>query len=516
MIEDLKFRPEALLQRGILSMNMVARLLIAVFLCLGLTGCSSVINVKEPSHSPSPTLTPQESTYSFDGPEGNSMENSRNNDEKNSGAEGENVITVYCDSGEVVKFIKKFQELHPDFEYEIEIYTEYAFGDEYPERVHDLINGRLGVIPDIYSVITEDICRFTKGSDYHYAVPFEELGIDAEKLVKEAEIPQYMIDVCTNPEGKLVALGYQNTAGAFIYRRSIAKKVWGTDDPEVISGKIGPGWDKFMNAADKLKAKGYVICSGIYDLWKPFEMNAEQGWFKDGLVIDPTREEFLDYAREMVEKGYTNNTIWWTNEWYADMKGEGEREVFGFFGPYWLVSYVIAGNSGGDNPGEGTYGDWAVCDPPAGFFWGNTMFLAHRNTRHKEAVGEIIRWLTLDTSETGAQYLWATGEISGSMEIPSSVMVSKKLEYKYDFLGGQDMLEAYLPATQYAHGDSQSEYDSWIGYLWQNEAMEYAQGNKTREQAITDFKVRVDEHLKYLAKMEAYWDKPEETGGPSN
>jgi hypothetical protein len=144
------------------------------------------------------------------------------------------------------------------------------------------------------------------------------------------------------------------------------------------------------------------------------------------------------------------------------------------------------------------------------------MFLAHRNTRHKEAVGEIIRWLTLDTSETGAQYLWATGEISGSMEIPSSVMVSKKLEYKYDFLGGQDMLEAYLPATQYAHGDSQSEYDSWIGYLWQNEAMEYAQGNKTREQAITDFKVRVDEHLKYLAKMEAYWDKPEETGGPSN
>jgi hypothetical protein len=42
-----------------------------------------------------------------------------------------------------------------------------------------------------------------------------------------------------------------------------------------------------MNAG-QLKAKGYVICSGIYDLWKPFEMNAEQDGSRTP-VIDPTR-----------------------------------------------------------------------------------------------------------------------------------------------------------------------------------------------------------------------------------
>jgi multiple sugar transport system substrate-binding protein len=507
LIEDLKLRPKALLPRRILSMNRVARLLITVFLCLSLAGCSSVKNVKVPSPSPSPTPTPQESTNSFDEPEDNSAESSQDNGEKNSGTEGENVITVYCDNGEIVKFIKKFQELYPDFGYEIEIYTEYGFGDENPDRVHDLVNGRWGVIPDIYSVAREDIYKFTKGSDHKFAVPFEELGPDVDKLVKEAEIAQYMIDACTNPEGKLVALGYQSTAGAFIYRRSIAKKVWGTDDPSVISGKIGPGWDKFMKAAAELKAKGYSICSGVLDIWKPIEMSSEQGWFRDGqLVIDPAREEFLDIARKMVENGYTNNTIGWNDGWYADMKGEGEREVFGFFGPFWLVKYVIADNSGK------TYGDWAVCDPTEGFFWEGTIILAHRNARHKEAVGKIIRWLTLDTSETGGQYLWANGEISGSIEIPSSATVAKKLEYKYDFLGGQDLFEAYLSAAQCARGNSLSEYDSTISLYWQEMAVEYAQGLKTREQAIADFKERVDQRLDYYAEREAYWNKPEETG----
>ncbi|MGI6623781.1 MAG: extracellular solute-binding protein [Acetivibrionales bacterium] len=479
-------------------MNRVARLLITVFLCLSLAGCSSVKNVKVPSPSPSPTPTPQESTNSFDEPEDNSAESSQDNGEKNSGTEGENVITVYCDNGEIVKFIKKFQELYPDFGYEIEIYTEYGFGDENPDRVHDLVNGRWGVIPDIYSVAREDIYKFTKGSDHKFAVPFEELGPDVDKLVKEAEIAQYMIDACTNPEGKLVALGYQSTAGAFIYRRSIAKKVWGTDDPSVISGKIGPGWDKFMKAAAELKAKGYSICSGVLDIWKPIEMSSEQGWFRDGqLVIDPAREEFLDYAREMFEKGYTNNNneAWWTEEWLGGIRGEGEKEILGYFGPYWFSNFTMLYYCGGDRPGEGTYGDWAVCDPPAGFWNSGSVVMVNKNTKHRDAVAEIIRWLTLDASETGCQYLIARGELFNGDSFPASAAVMKKLSRKSDFLGGQDVFEACLSAVQHANRASLTEYDETINNIWLEEAEAYAEGRKTREQAIADFKQRVAEQL---------------------
>lgn len=207
-------------------MKKAVRLLVVWLLCLSMAGCSSSELVNEPTTSPSLEPAPH---YTAEETE----ERRTNEDGEESAAEDEKVITVYCDTGEVFDLIKKFQELHPDFEYEIEIYTEYAFGDEYPDRVHDLVNGRLDVIPDIYSVAREDIYKFTKGSDHEYALPFEELGIDVDKLIEEAEIPQYMMDAYTNPQGKLVALAYQNTAGAFIYRRSIAKKVWGTDDPDV-------------------------------------------------------------------------------------------------------------------------------------------------------------------------------------------------------------------------------------------------------------------------------------------
>lgn len=230
----------------------------AVILCMSLASCSSVQNTPETSSS-NLAPTPQESLDAADGP----GENAQDNTGGENGSEKDKVITVYYDTGEVVDLIHKFQELHPDFGYEIEIYTEYNFGDEYNDLVHDLVNERLGVIPDIYSVAREDICRFTKGSDCQYALPFEELGLDVDRPVKEAEINQYMIDACTNPDGKLVALGYQSTAGAFIYRRSIAKKVWGTDDPAVIASKIGPGWDKFLKAAARTQVQeafySYII-----------------------------------------------------------------------------------------------------------------------------------------------------------------------------------------------------------------------------------------------------------------
>ena len=82
-----------------------------------------------------------------------------------------------------------------------------------------------------------------------------------------------------------------------------------------------------------------------------------------------------------------------------------EKRRYSAFGPYWFAR--IYGLLLGGSPGR-NIGDWAVCDLPAGFFRQATIILAHRNTRHKEAV-EVIRWLTLDTSETGCQYLLASG-----------------------------------------------------------------------------------------------------------
>ena len=158
-----------------------------------------------------------------------------------------------------------------------------------------------------------------------------------ETAVKEADIAQYTIDVGTNKDGDLVGLGYQATGGAFIYRRSIAKAVWGTDDPATVSEKIGSGtgsWDKFYQAAADLSKKGSAIVSGDGDIWHAVENSSDRGWIVDGkLNLDPKREEFLELSKKLKDNGYFNDTRDWQDAWFADMKGEGAKPVLGFFGP---------------------------------------------------------------------------------------------------------------------------------------------------------------------------------------
>ena len=78
---------------------------------------------------------------------------------------------------------------------------------------------------------------------------------------------------------------------------------------------------------------------------------------------------FLDESRKLKDNGYHNDTQDWSDAWFADMKDEGEKPIFGYFGPAWLINYTLAPNCGGEKVGEGTYGDWAISQSPIGFSW---------------------------------------------------------------------------------------------------------------------------------------------------
>jgi ABC-type glycerol-3-phosphate transport system substrate-binding protein len=158
----------------------------------------------------------------------------------------------------------------------------------------------------------------------------------------------------------------------------------------------------------------------------------------------------------------------------------------------------MAGNSGGTKAGEGTYGDWAVCEPPVGFFWGGTWVLANKDSKVKAAVGDIIEWITLDSSEQGLQYFWANGTLNGpggTKDTVASGTVMSKSDGKLEFLGGQNMFDVFVPAGQFATGTNKTQYDETINTYWRNQVREYTAGNKTREQAIADFKQDVADNL---------------------
>ena len=423
-------------------------------------------------------------------------------------------INLYAFTDEVPNMVKKYIETHPDFgaKYELKVTQVPTTNGEYqPALDQALQNG--GV--DMFCAEAAFVKKYTQGDGSKYAASYEDLGItDVAKKISDGKIAQYTVDIGTNKDGKVVGLGFQATGGAFIYRRSIAKDVFGTDDPATIKSEVGPGWDKFWSAAEKLKAKNYGIVSGDGDVWHAVENSSDTGWLNDDgkLVIDPKREAFFDISKQLMDKGWHNNTRDWTDAWYADMRDQsganekGEKDVvdentkhiFGFFGPAWLINYTIVKQVGGEKKGEGTYGDWAICESPVGFFWGGTWVLGTKDSKVKDGVAQIIEWITLDTSETGLQYQWANGTLygaGGTKDAVASSAVMEKADGKVALLDDQNMFDVFVPANASANGKTLTQYDESINSIWRDQVRMYSSGQKSKEDAIKDFKQKVKDDL---------------------
>ena len=411
-------------------------------------------------------------------------------------------INVWAFTDEVPNMLQKYVDEHPEFGFELNTTIIATTDGLYQPALDAALQAGGAEAPDIYCAEAAFILKYAQGDASGFAAPYKDLGIDVDKAIKDGQIADYSVQIGTNPGGDVVALGYQATGGAFIYRRSVAKDVWGTDDPATVKEKIGGGsgsWDKFWTAAEELKAKGYGIISGDGDLWHAVENSSATGWIVDGkLNIDPKREAFLDLSMKLKENGYHNDTQDWQDAWFADMKGEGEKEVLGFFGPAWLINYTIAPNCGGEKVGEGTYGDWAICESPIGFFWGGTWLLANKDSKVKKAVGELINWVTLDTSEDGLQYKWANGTLNGEGGTKDSVAsgaVMSKSNGELEFLGGQNMFDVFVPANAYANGKNLTQYDETINSAWRDAVRQYTSGQLSRDEAIAAFKTTVKDKL---------------------
>ncbi len=426
---------------------------------------------------------------------------------------GSEVINLWSFTNEVPNMIGKYIELHPEFgeTYTVKV-TIIATTDGAYQPALDaaLVNGGEDA-PDIYTAEAAFILKYTQGDMASYAATYKDLGIDVDAEIEAADIAPYTIDIGSR-DGEVVALGYQATGGAMIYRSSIALDTWGTDDPAEIEEIVGAGsgnWDKFWDAAEDLSAKGYAIVSGDGDVWHSVE-NANDAWIKDGaLNMDTGRFDLFDISYDLTENGWSNNTSDWTEGWYADMQGIGEKPVFCFFGPAWLINYVMAGNVGGDAaPADGdftqgnTYGDWRVCAPPVGFFWGGTWLLANKDTEQKEGVAEFIEWVTLDCSETGLQYLWANGTFNGeggTKDCVASGTVMAISDGTLDFLGGQDMFPAFIAGNANATGENMTQYDETINSFFRDAVRQYAlpegefYGDK--DAAIAQFAENVNDNL---------------------
>lgn len=413
-------------------------------------------------------------------------------------------LNLWAFTDEVPGMAEKYIAANPDCGITLNTTIIATTDGAYQPALDQALMGGGADAPDMYVAESAFVLKYTKGDMQDYAMPYKNLGINVDKACKDADIAKFTMEIGSNTKGEIDALAYQSTGGCYIYRRSVAKKVFGSDDPKTVQNAIGGGtgnWDKYFEAAAKCAEKGVAIVSGDGDIWHAVENSSDKGWIVDGkLYIDAKREALLDISKKLTDNGWSNQTQDWQDAWFADMKGVGEKPVLGFFGPAWLINYTIAPNCGGSKVGEGTYGDWGVCNSPVGFFWGGSYILANKNMpKDKVAVVKgLIEWITLDTSNDGLLYKWANGTLNGeggTKDTVSSGVVMAKSNGELDFLAGQNMFDYFVPANQYARGDNMTQYDETINSYWRDQVRQYAAGKKSRDAAIADFKQAVADNL---------------------
>lgn len=315
-----------------------------------------------------------------------------------------------------------------------------------------------------------------------------------------SQMYKYTKDIMTDKKGVLKGVSWQACPGGFIYRRSIAKAVLGTDDPAKVQAALSD-WGKFDAVAAQAKAKGYFMVSGYDDDFRVFSDNVKAPWVdKAGkIVIDPSIMQWIDQTKTYTDKGYNNKASLWSSESWQGAGKDGK--VFGYFGPSWFIDFCLAPNSKADSKGpnevgNGSYGDWAFCKGPQGFSWGGTWICAAAGTDNIDLVKSVMKKLTCD-KDTLVAIAKEMGDFTNNE--PAMAEIAKS-SYGNPFLGGQNHVAYLLDSAKSINKDTMSMYDQGMTEEIQRAGKEYFDGKVTKDKALENFYTAILEKYPNLKK----------------
>lgn len=323
-----------------------------------------------------------------------------------------------------------------------------------------------------------------------YTMNVKDLGITDADL---ADQYKYTNDIATDSNGALKAVTWQATPGLFIYRRSMAKAAFGTDDPAQVQELLSD-WDKFDAAAAKINevsgGKNTMI-SGYDDAYRTFSNNVTKKWV-DGdkkIQIDDNIWKWVDQTKSYTDKGYNAKTTLWSSEWGAGQGGTGS--VFGYFYSTWGIAFTMrdyslatsTADGGKYEVGNGSFGDWAACYGPQSFYWGGTWICAATGTDNANLVVDIMKKMTCDKEIAKAITLGEDDYTNNKAAIAEICADG----YSSAFLGGQDHLSLLSDAANKIDMSNTTPYDQGLNESFQGAMKDYFDGTVDKDAALENF-----------------------------
>jgi multiple sugar transport system substrate-binding protein len=346
---------------------------------------------------------------------------------------------------------------------------------------------------DIFLSETDYVYKYTDAAA-DVAMPLKDLGIDPDKDLAD----QYDFTKTTASDADGVQRGstWQCCPGLLVYRRDIAKDVFGTDDPEEV-GKKMKDWDTAKATAEELKAKGYYTFASYADTFRLYGNSISQPWVEDGATtvnVDQQVMNWIKDSKEWLDAGYLNKTVkgQWNDDWNKAMGSESK--VFAFLFPAWGIDFTLKPNWDGED------GAWAVTNPPQEYNWGGSYIHAATGTDNPEHAKDIILALTGNKDnllKISKDYSDFTNTKSGMQEVATDDTFAS------DFLGGQNPFEYFAPVAENIKIAPLSAYDQGCVELLQNAFSDYFQGQVDYDKAKSNFETAIKE--RYPEIQEVNW-----------
>ncbi|MBS4816914.1 MAG: carbohydrate ABC transporter substrate-binding protein [Clostridium sp.] len=312
-------------------------------------------------------------------------------------------------------------------------------------------------------------------SDYTVDV-VNDLGVSEDSLSNQYKYTQ---DIVRDAEGKLKGSSWQACPAGMIYRRDIAKKVFGTDEPDKIQ-EIFSDWDAFKEAAAKLKDKGYLATASVNDAYRVFSNNVTSKWVEDGKInIDENIKTWVDMSKEMVDNKETATYDLWSSDWSKGFMKSGN--VFAYFGPAWFFNFSMSADKKGS---VGIDGGWALCKGPQSFYWGGTWICGANGTDNSSLVKDIIEKMTTDESIM-TDIVKKDNDFANNKSAMDTL--SKDKSFKNTILGGQNPLPIFCDGIESIDLSNLSSYDQGCNEEFQKSMKDYFDGNADYDAALEQF-----------------------------
>ncbi len=345
---------------------------------------------------------------------------------------------------------------------------------------------------DIFAAEMDYIVKYTD-ADIDAAMTLESLGINP--VTDLGDQFEFTKTVASDQNGVMRASTWQACPGVLVYRRDIAKEVFGTDDPAEIGEKT-KDWATMKETAEELKAKGYYAFSSYADTFRTYSNSMSEAWVAPGETVVKVDQKLMDWvadSKEWKDAGYFDPTVkgQWNSDWFTAMSSSSK--VFAFLFPAWGIDTQLKPNWDGEE------GSWAVTNAPLSYNWGGTFVLAAEGTDNPSHVKDILLALTADKDN-----LTKISKDYADFTNAKTVMEAAATDdtFASDFLGGQNPYTYFTPGADTIQMAPLSAYDQGCVELIQNTFGDYLQDQIDFDKAKANFETAIMERYPEITAVQ--------------